>query len=71
MNMTTDKHRKQDLTDPLGLRNLDAIDPGYDGWAQIESALREQQAGKRGWRQTGAWSAESHRPCLWRSNRHA
>lgn len=55
--MTTDKHRKQDLTDPLGLRNLDAIDPGYDGWAQIESALREQQAGKRGWRRTGAWLA--------------
>jgi hypothetical protein len=57
MNMTTDKHNKQDLTDPLGLRNLDAIEPGYDGWAQIESALREQQAGKRGWRRTGAWLA--------------
>jgi len=55
--MTTDKHRKQDLNDPLGLRNLDAIEPGYDGWAQIESALRDQQADKHGWRRTGAWLA--------------
>ena len=55
--MTIDKHRKQDLTDPLGLRNLGAIEPGYDGWAQIESALREQQASKHGWRRTGAWLA--------------
>jgi len=55
--MTTDKYRTQDLTDPLGLRNLDAIEPGYDGWAQIETALRGQQAVKRGWRRNGAWLA--------------
>lgn len=55
--MTTEKHGKQEMTDPLGLRNLDAIEPGYDGWAQIETALREQQAGKRGWRRSGAWLA--------------
>lgn len=55
--MTTEKHGKQEMTDPLGLRNLDAIEPGYDGWAQIEAALREQQAGKRGWRRSGAWLA--------------
>jgi hypothetical protein len=55
--MKTDKQSKQDLTDPLGLRNLAAIEPGYDGWAQIESALRDQPAGHRGWRRTGAWLA--------------
>jgi len=55
--MTTDKHRKQDLTDPLGLRNLGTIDPGYDGWAQIETALHDHQASKRGWRRSGAWLA--------------
>jgi len=55
--MTTDTQRKQDLTDPLGLRQLAAIEPGYDGWDQIESALRDQQAGKRGWRRSGAWLA--------------
>jgi len=55
--MTTDMHRKQDLNDPLGLQNLGAIEPGYDGWAQIESALRDQKAGRHSWRRTGAWLA--------------
>jgi len=55
--MTTDKYRTQDLTDPLGLRNLDAIEPGYDGWAQIESALRGRQAGNRSRRRSGTWLA--------------
>lgn len=55
--MTTERHWKQDLTDPLGLRELDTIEPGYDGWAQIESALRVHQAGQHRWRRTGAWLA--------------
>jgi len=48
---------KQDLTDPLGLRGLEPIEPGYDGWAQIESALRDHSAGERNWKRTGAWLA--------------
>lgn len=55
--MTNEKHMKQDMADPLGLRKLDVIEPGYDGWAQIESALRGQQPGKRAWRRSGAWLA--------------
>jgi len=55
--MKTDRHLHQDLTDPLGLRGLDVIEPGYDGWAQIESALRGQQAGRGGWKQAAAWLA--------------
>jgi len=55
--MNTREHRNQDSSDPLGLRGLDAIEPGYDGWAQVESALRDHHAGKRRWRRTGAWLA--------------
>lgn len=55
--MTDDKHIKQDLTDPLGLRDLGAIEPGYDGWAQIASALHDRQAGKHRWRRSAAWLA--------------
>jgi len=55
--MTTDRHWKQDLTDPLGLRELGAIEPGYDGWAQVEEALRDHQAARRARRRTGAWLA--------------
>jgi len=47
----------QKPSDPLGLRNLDTIEPGYDGWSQIESALRDHQSNKRSWRKTGGWLA--------------
>jgi len=55
--MNTRDNMKQDLTDPLGLRGLDAIEPGYDGWAQIESALQDHLADKHDWKRTGAWLA--------------
>ena len=55
--MTAHDHRKQSQTDPLGLGELDAIEPGYDGWAQIESALKTHQASKRNWQRTGGWLA--------------
>lgn len=45
--MTKHDQRKSGKTDPLGLRNLDDIDPGYDGWAGIESALKTQQKWNR------------------------
>ena len=47
----------QKPSDPLGLSNLDTIEPGYDGWSQIESALRDHQSNKRSWRKTGSWLA--------------
>ena len=52
--MTAHDHCKQNSSDPLGLRDLDTIEPGYDGWAQIEAGLREHHAGKRKWRSAGA-----------------
>lgn len=44
-------------TDPLGLSDLEAIEPGYDGWARIESSLRSQIRVQRSWRRTGSWLA--------------
>ena len=55
--MTTHDHWKQSQTDPLGLGELDAIEPAYDGWAQIESALQAHQASKRNWQRAGSWLA--------------
>jgi len=55
--MTANDHWKQSQSDPLGLGELDAIEPGYDGWAQIESALQAHQASKRNWRRAGGWLA--------------
>ena len=55
--MTANDHWKQTTSDPLGLRDLEAIEPGYDGWAQIESALLTHQAGRRKWQQAGTWLA--------------
>ena len=41
--MTTHDQRKHGEPDPLGLRKLDEIEPGYDGWTEIESALKSQR----------------------------
>ena len=43
--------------DPLGLSNLETIEPDYDGWAQIEAGLQGQQQQKRNWQRTGSWLA--------------
>jgi len=48
---------KQNTSDPLGLRNLEAVEPGYDGWAQIESALQAHQNSRRNWQRAGGWLA--------------
>jgi hypothetical protein len=55
--MTVHDELKQSTTDPLGLRKLDAIEPAYDGWAQIESALQGHQQGKHKRQRAGAWLA--------------
>ena len=51
--MTTHDHSKQSTSDPLGLSDLEAIEPGYDGWDQIESALQANQASKQNWQRAG------------------
>lgn len=55
--MTAHDQWKQKSSDPLGLGDLDAIEPGYDGWDQIESALKTHRASKRFWQQAGTWLA--------------
>lgn len=55
--MTAHDNWKQTQSDPLGLGELDDIEPGYDGWAQIESALQAHRARKRHWQRSGSWLA--------------
>jgi len=55
--MTAHDQWKQNTSDPLGLSDLEAIEPGYDGWAQIESALQAHQKSKRNWQRAGGWLA--------------
>jgi hypothetical protein len=55
--MTAHDTWKLNSSDPLGLSELDAIEPGYDGWNQIESALLDHQASKRTRRTIGGWLA--------------
>lgn len=55
--MNTHDPMKQTQSDPLGLSDLAPVEPGYDGWAQIESALRDHETRKRSWQKTGAWLA--------------
>ena len=59
--MNANKQSKQTTSDhnsdPLGLRKLDSVEPGYDGWAGIESALKAHQDSKRNWRRAGGWLA--------------
>ncbi len=55
--MTAHDQWNQNTTDPLGLSELETIEPGYDGWAQIESALLTHQNNKRNWQRAGSWLA--------------
>ena len=55
--MTAHDQWKQQTSDPLGLSRLETIEPGYDGWAQIESALQTHQKSKQNWRRAGGWLA--------------
>lgn len=55
--MTANDQWKQTTSDPLGLSDLEAVEPGYDGWAQVESALQAHQNSKRNWRRAGGWLA--------------
>ena len=48
---------KQNTSDPLGLSDLEAVEPGYDGWTQIESALQSHQNNRRNWQRAGGWLA--------------
>ncbi len=43
--------------DPLGLRQLEQIEPQYDGWKDIQSTLQNHQESQRRRRYTGGWLA--------------
>ena len=47
----------QTTDDPLGLRQLEQIEPRFDGWTQIQSALQTHQDSQRRRRKTGGWLA--------------
>ncbi len=55
--MTAHDQWKQTTTDPLGLSELESIEPGYDGWDEIKTALLAHQDNKRNWRRAGSWMA--------------
>jgi hypothetical protein len=48
MNAQEEWNRK--TTDPLGLRELGDLEPEYDGWGEIETALNAHHARRRTWR---------------------
>lgn len=55
--MTAHDKQNQTSSDPLGLRELDCVEPAYDGWSQIESALENHKTGKQNWRRHSTWLA--------------
>jgi len=55
--MNANEQWKQSTSDPLGLSQLETIDPEFDGWDEIRSALEVKQDRKRQWRKGGAWLA--------------
>ena len=55
--MTANEQWQQHTTDPLGLGKLESIEPGYDGWNEIETALKAHQRGRRNLRRTSTWLA--------------
>ncbi len=55
--MSSNDQHKQNSDDPLGLRKLAAIEPGYDGWGKLEAALLARTDSKLKWRRAGGWLA--------------
>lgn len=55
--MTKHKHTTGSSNDPLGLSKLETIEPGYDGWNQIEAALRPEPTNQTSVLRTGRWLA--------------
>ena len=55
--MKTPDPWKDSASDPLGLRKLEPVDPGYDGWSQIENALQKHKDKMRSQRRVAGWLA--------------
>jgi len=50
--MTAQDQWKQNTSDPLGLSKLEMIEPEFDGWKQIETALQNHHQANTHWRKT-------------------
>jgi hypothetical protein len=55
--MTAHDQWKNNTPDPLDLAELETIEPGYDGWAQIESALQDHKKSRQKFKRAGSWLA--------------
>jgi hypothetical protein len=55
--MTANEQWQKNTSDPLGLGELESIEPGYDGWDEIEAALKAHQQGQRNRRRARSWLA--------------
>ena len=55
--MTAHDQWKNTTTDPLGLGRLETIEPGYDGWDEIGSALRSHHEYRLNRRRAIGWLA--------------
>jgi hypothetical protein len=44
IDMNAQEQWNKQTNDPLGLRELGAIEPDYDGWGEIETALKAHHA---------------------------
>jgi hypothetical protein len=55
--MSAQDQWQQTTSDPLGLSELESIEPEYDGWDAIETALLSHQDSKRNWHRSGRWMA--------------
>jgi hypothetical protein len=55
--MTAYDQWKQTTSDPLGLRQLPQIEPGYDGWDRIAGELNAVKDTRQRWRRAGGWLA--------------
>jgi len=55
--MTAPEQWQKTTSDPLGLGDLENVEPGYDGWAGIESALTAHHRKRHAWRHAGGWLA--------------
>ena len=55
--MSADDQWKQATSDPLGLSQLEPIEPNYDGWESIELALQGHHDKNRNLRRTARWMA--------------
>jgi len=43
--------------DPLGLRALRQVEPGYDGWSQVAAGLQRSRHKRERWHAAGGWLA--------------